>query len=132
MNASLLERLLGGDRVWSGACVVILDAEAEVQAAGPDSISGGGAKAYAPRYGTGRIDADACCLLKDVNALVVVDEVRTRDQSGTEVVRQKLVVVDVGHVAGLEFKNLSPLKALGVPTPKIVNDGGYRPGALVG
>lgn len=132
MNAGLLEKLLGGDRVWSGACVVILDADAEVQAAGPDSIGGGGSKAYAPRYGTGRIDADACCLLRDLNALLIVDETRNKDQTGAEVVRQKMLAVDVGHVAGLEFKTLHPLRALGVPAPKIVHDVGYRPGMLVG
>ena len=132
MNAGLLEKLLGGDRVWSGACVVILDADAEVHSAGPDSIGHGGSKAYAPRYGSGRIDADACCLLRDLNALLVVDESRHKDQIGGDVVKQKLLVVDLGHVAGLEYKNLTALRGLGVPLPKIVHDGGYRPGTLVG
>ena len=56
MDAAFLERLLGGNRSWSGACVVILDAEASVKTPGPDSIATGGQKSYAPRVSSGRLN----------------------------------------------------------------------------
>lgn len=132
MNVALVEKLLGGDRVWAGPCLIILDADAEVKSAGPDSVGGGGVKTYAPRYASGQIEADTCCLLRDLNAVVVVDETKHRDQTGAEIVKQKLIVVDVGHVVGFEYRNLHALKSLDLPVPKIVDDGGYRPGMLVG
>jgi hypothetical protein len=132
MDAGLLETLLGGDRTWSPACVVVLDADAAVRTPGPDHILGGGVKTYAPRYATGRIEADACCLLKDRNALLVVQQQTYKDGTGRDVTKQALLVADVGHVVGLEFASLAPLQALGVPAPLFPDDHEYRPGTLVG
>lgn len=132
MNVVLLDRLLGGERAWSGPCTVVLDADAAVKAPGPDHIHGGGVKAYAPRYASGRIEADACCLLKEHNALLLVQQVIHKDSTGAESVRQTLVVADIGHVVAVEFAHTQPLSQLGVSAPFIPDDGEYRPGTLVG
>lgn len=131
MDAVLLENLLGGDRSWSPACVVLLDAEAAVKTAGPDHIGGGGLKTYAPRYSTGRIEADTCCLLKQEHALAVLQQTSYRDSTGMDQVKRALLVVDLRFVVGLEFPHLNALKRLGL-TPPVLTDDQYRPGALVG
>jgi hypothetical protein len=123
---------MGGDRVWSKPCVVILDAEAAVKSPGPDSIVTGGLKHYAPRYSTGRLEADACCLLRDQNGLLILQQLRHKDGTGTEHVKQTLVVVDLRYVAGVEYHHLHALKALGVTDPFIPEEHEYRPGMLVG
>jgi len=132
VDAGLIEKLLGGNREWSTPCVVILDAEAAVKTPGPDSIMGGGQKAYAPRYASGRIEADACCLLKEHGALLMVSQQSNKDNTGSVVVKQTLVVADLAHVVGLEFPRLGLLKALGMTPPSIPEDAHYRPGMLVG
>lgn len=131
MDASLLERLLGGARTWSRPCTVILDAEASVKTPGPDTIGGGGIKSYAPRYSTGRIEADTCCLMPETNALVILQQLAFRDNTGREQVKQTLQVIDLKFVVGLEFANMDALKALGLPLPVLPEDH-YRPGTLVG
>ena len=110
---------MGGDRTWSKPCVVILDAEAAVKSPGPDSIVSVGIKHYAPRYSTGRLEADACCLLKDQNGLIILQQVTLKDGTGQEHVKQTLVVVDLKYVAGLEYNHTHALKVLGVPAPFI-------------
>ena len=132
MDAGLLETLLGGDRTWSPPCVVILDAEAAVKTPGPDTIVSGGQKNYAPRYSTGRIDADTCSLLRDQSALVILQQVPYKDSTGLTAVRQTLSVVDTRHVVGLEYANLKALDRLGLPDPAVVEGHEYRPGTLVG
>ncbi|HVK17564.1 MAG TPA: hypothetical protein VM533_11505 [Fimbriiglobus sp.] len=131
MNAVLVESLLGGDREWSGPCVVVLDAEASVKTPGPDSVVTGGQKSYAPRFSSGRIEADACYLLKDLSALVLVSQQTFKDSTGASHVRQTMVVADLAHVVALEFTKLTPLKRLGVEAP-VINDSEYRAGMLVG
>ena len=132
MVAELLETLVGGDRTWSSPCVVILDAEAAVKTPGPDTIVSGGQKHYAPRYSTGRIDADACCLLRDQNALVILQQVAYKDSTGVTAVRQTLSIVDISHVVGLEYTDLKALNRLGLPAPDLTEGHEYRPGTLVG
>lgn len=132
MDAGLLETLLGGNRTWAAQCVVILDAEATVQSPGPDSILGGGVKNYAPRYSSGRIQADAVCLLKEERALLVVQHQTYKDGTGQTHSRKTLVVAALEHVVAVEFAHLDPLKPLGVPAPTITADNEYRPGTLVG
>jgi hypothetical protein len=132
VNAVLIEKLLGGDREWSGPCVVVLDAEASVKTPGPDSIQGGGQKSYAPRFSSGRIEADTCCLLKDHGALLMVAQQSQKDGTGAVKLRQTLVVADLAHVVAVEFAKLAPLARLGVEPPVIREDAEYRPGMLVG
>lgn len=131
MDAALLQSLLGGDRNWSSPCVVLLDCEAAVKTAGPDHIGGGGMKTYAPRYSTGRIEADTCCLLSQEHALAVLQQVAYRDSTGMDQVKRTLLVVDLKYVVGLEFTHLNVLNRLQLPTP-VISDDQYRPGALVG
>jgi len=131
VNAVLVESLLGGDREWSGPCVVVLDAEASVKTPGPDSVVTGGQKSYAPRFSSGRIEADACYLLKDLSALVLVSQQTFKDSTGASHVRQTMVVADLAHVVALEFTKLTPLKRLGVEAP-VISEAEYRPGMLVG
>ena len=132
MDAGLVERLLGGDRHWAGRCVVVLTAGASVQSAGPDTMLSGGIKHYAPRHASGRVEADAVCLLKDQRAVVVLQQHVHKDGTGMEHVRQTLLVADLAHVVGFEFPHAGPLRALGLTAPPIQDDGEYRPGALVG
>jgi hypothetical protein len=132
MDAGLVERLLGGDRRWAGRCVVLLAAGASVQAAGPDSMGSGGVKQYAPRQASGRVEADAVCLLADMGAVAVLQQHVHRDSTGMEHVRQTLLVADLGQVVGFEFPHAGPLRALGLSAPPLEDDGEYRRGALVG
>jgi hypothetical protein len=132
VNAVLVEKLFGGDREWSGPCVVVLDAEASVKTPGPDSIQGGGMKSYAPRFSSGRIEADTACLLKDHGALLMVAQQTHKDGTGAVKLRQSLVVADLAHVVAVEFARLTPLDALGVEPPVIRENAEYRPGMLVG
>jgi hypothetical protein len=132
MNIGLLERLLGGDRAWSGPCTVVLDADAMLVSSGPDTILGGGVKSYAPRTATGRIEADACCLLKAEGAVLVVRQTVHKDGTGAEKVKQTTLVADAAHVAGLEFAGTEAATALGLPAPPAPKRTEYRPGMLVG
>jgi hypothetical protein len=132
MNVGMIERLLGGDRVWSGPCTVVLDADAMLIASGSDTILGGGVKQYAPRTPTGRLDADTCCLMKNEGALVVARHSVHKDGTGAEQVRQTVLVADAAHVAALEFNGTDAAKSLGLSTPPVNRRTEYRPGMLVG
>ena len=132
MDAGLVERLLGGDRRWAGRCVVVLAAGASVQSAGPDAMLSGGVKHYAPRQASGRVEADAVCLLRAENAVAVLQQHVHKDGTGMEHVRQTLLIADLAHVAGFEFPHSAPLRALGLVAPPLEDDGECRPGALVG
>ena len=132
MDAALLEKLLGKDHEWSAPCVIVLDTEATVRSPGPDTILGGGVKSYAPRFGSGRVEADACCLMRDSNALLMIRQELHRDGTGQEHIRQTLLIADLDHVSAVEFSNLSILKNLDLPMPFIPDDHTYRPGTLVG
>jgi hypothetical protein len=132
MDVGLLAKVFGPDRTWQGACTVILDAGASVQTFGVDSIVHGGQKNFAPRLVSGRIHADAVCLVADHSVLLVFQQQRSRQQTGEEVIRQTLLMIDAAHVTALEFSNLAPLADLGVAEPVIHHDGSFPPGALVG
>jgi hypothetical protein len=132
VDAGLLEKLLGGNRGWSPACTVVFDGDAAVKTPGPDNIMSGGMKSYAPRYATGRIEADSCYLLKEHSAMIVVQQAKYRDATGAEHIRQTMLVADIGHVMGIEFSQFTALQTLGVPQPPAVREGEYRPGTLVG
>ncbi|MGL4422941.1 MAG: hypothetical protein ACRCZF_19895, partial [Gemmataceae bacterium] len=106
--------------------------EATLKSPGPDTILGGGIKSYAPRYSSGRVDADATYLLPQQKALCVVQQVTNKDATGMEFIRQSLLVVDTDRIGAIEFAHWAPLKALGLPAPRIDNEQEYRPGALVG
>ncbi len=118
MDASLLAMLFGTDGRWSGPCVVILDAEANVQTTGSDAIVQGGVKVFAPRLITGRIPATHVRLLPDLSALLVVQRYVVHQNTDADLIRHTLLVVDIGHVAGVEFDNLDVLATLGVQPPK--------------
>jgi hypothetical protein len=117
MNAKLLGKYFGTDRQWRGPCVVVLSADAAIQATGNDSILHGGAKSYAPRLISGRVHADAACLLPDENAVLLVQTQRIRQATGEDLTQRTLVVVDLEHVAAVEFPDIEPLAAFGVGPP---------------
>jgi hypothetical protein len=117
MNARLLGRFFGTDRQWRGPCTVILTASAAVQTCGSDSILQGGAKSYAPRLISGRVVADAACLLDEEQALLLVQMQRIRQATGEDLTQRTLIVVDLSHVAAVEFADVEPLAAFGVSTP---------------
>lgn len=72
MDARLLVKLFGAQQHWHGTCLVIVDAGAGVQAIGADSIGSSAIKSYAPRFVSGRIQADAACLFADGTALLTL------------------------------------------------------------
>ena len=72
MDSGLLKKLFGPTTAWHGPCIVLVDAESSVRTAGSDSIVAGGAKSYAPRVTSGRVQADAVCYHADFNALLIV------------------------------------------------------------
>src|SRR5262245_26288718 len=106
MDAGFLERLLGGSRVWTNSCVVIIDSASNVDVSGPDSIVTGGQKLYAPRVPTGRLVADSVMLLKEERVLLVVEQHRLKDGTGQSHVKQRLTIVDASHVVGVEFTHI--------------------------
>ena len=119
MHAGLLTKYFGTDRQWRGPCVVILDAQASIQSTGSDSIVQSGAKTYAPRLISGRVAADAACLLPEENALILVQSHRIRQATGEDLTQQTLLLVSLPHIAALEFTDIKPLHALGVSPPPV-------------
>jgi hypothetical protein len=117
MNAKLLGKYFGADRQWRGPCIVILTADAAIQSIGSDSIMQGGAKAYSPRLISGRVHADSACLLAEEQALLLVQTQRIRQATGEDQTQQTLVVVDLTHVAAVEFSDVAPLAVFGVKPP---------------
>jgi hypothetical protein len=119
MHAGLLAKYFGTDRQWRGPCTVILDADASIQTTGSDSIVQSGAKVYAPRLISGRVAADTVCLLPDEGTLLLVQVQRIRQATGEDLTQQTLLVVNLGHVAAIEFPDLKPLQALGIGLPNL-------------
>jgi hypothetical protein len=132
MDAGLLKQLFGPARGWHGPCVVLVNADTSVKTTGPDSIVTGGIKSYAPRITSGRVAADAACYHPDYNSLLVVQRVKSKHHTGEEMVNQTLVVVDIGHVAGVEFEGLEHLADLGLKAPPLPDRPHYAAGTLVG
>jgi hypothetical protein len=89
-------------------------------------------KSYAPRITSGRVAADAVCYHPDYNSLLVVQRARTKHSTGEDVVNQTLVVVDMSHVAGVEFEGLEHLADLGLKAPPLPDRPHYAAGQLVG
>lgn len=118
MNKALLGKIFGSDQRWFGPCTIVLDADATMQTSGVDSIVAGGVKSYAPRVVSGRISADAVCLVPgDASALVILQQQKTRGSSGEETVKQALIIADAVHVVAVEFSDLEPLASLGLTVP---------------
>lgn len=119
MDVGLMRKLFGAEQEWYGACTVVIDGEVTVQAVGADAIGVGGAKFYAPRTISGRISAEAVCLLKDGSALVLLQQQRSKSATGEEVLKQTLTVSDPQHVVAVEFTEAAPviLQTLGVAMP---------------
>jgi hypothetical protein len=127
MDVGLLKRLFGSGQDWIGPCTVVLNAEAAVQTAGSDSIAGGGAKVYAPRTVSGRVNADSACLLRDGSAIFMIQQIRLRQPTGEETVKQTLTIADPRNVVAVEFAETVPLvlSALGLTAPAIRGSGSH-------
>jgi hypothetical protein len=119
MDAALLTRIFGSDQHWQGPCTIIVEAEAFVHSVGSDAVVASGAKVYAPRVACGRVTADHVCLLQDNSAIVAVQQHRTRLQSGEEILKQIVTVIDPVAVVAVEFLDTTPLTALGLPVPAV-------------
>src|SRR5207245_2385065 len=132
MDSGLLKKLFGPATAWHGSCTVLVDAASAVRTAGQDSIVAGGAKSYAPRVTSGRVQADAVCYHADYNALLMVQRGRSRQHTGEDILNQTLVVVDVNHVVGVEFDGLDHLAELGLSAPPVPDKPHYTAGMLVG
>ena len=116
MQPGLLGKLFGS-RQWSGACTVVLDADATIQTSGTDAIINAGMKVFAPRLISGRVAADAVCYLPDVEALVMVQHLRIRQAGNEDQIQQTVYVASAHHVTAIEFPDGKPLSTLGLPDP---------------
>lgn len=132
MDSGLLKKLFGNTPTWHGPCVVLVDGSTSVRTSGPDSIVAGGTKSYAPRITSGRVAADAVCYHAEHNALLVVQRVKTKQNTGEDVLVQTLIVVDVAHLVGVEFESINRLTSLGLPEPPMPDKPHYAAGTLVG
>jgi hypothetical protein len=130
MDIGLLKKFFGSEQQWQGSCTVILDADANVYTAGTDAIGTGGLKVFAPRIISGRIVAEAVCLLKDGTAMVLLQQQRTKTATGEEIVKHTLTLADPAHVVGIEFTDSVPhaLQAIGLAIPAVVRPGGSHSG----
>jgi len=117
MNSALLTKIFGRDQQWFGPCTVLMHGEAAVTSHGVDSLLGGGTKQYAPRVISGRVPADAVCLLHDGSALLLIQQQKTKQTTGEEVVKQLLIVADTAFVMGIEFPDTGNLATLNVSAP---------------
>ncbi len=127
MNSGLVVKIFGQDQRWHGPCTVIMDSDAAVATLGVDSILGGGAKQYAPRMISGRIIADAVCLLQDGAALLILQNQKFKQSTGEESIKQLLTIADVNHVVAIEFPDTGTLAILGLTAP-LTRTTGSHPG----
>jgi hypothetical protein len=118
MDATLLSRFFTPG-TWQGPCTVILDCDAAVQTMGSDAIANAGLKVFAPRVASGRVSADAVCLMPDHGVIFLVSQTKTRSQTGEDQLRQTLMVADMNHIAAIEFADVSALNAVGLNPPTI-------------
>jgi hypothetical protein len=124
MDAGLLSKLFGSDQRWHGPCTVIMNAEAALRTHGSDAIVSGGVKMFAPRTVSGRINADAICLLQDHSALLIIQQQKVRQDTGEDVVKQYLTVAAANQVVAVEFLDTAHLGALGICPPVLRNGPG--------
>ena len=117
MHAGLLAKLFGTDRRWRGPCTVVVDADASIQTTGVDSIVQSGVKVFAPRLISGRLNADAACLLADESALILVQAHRIRQATGEDLHQQTVILVDLDHIAAIEFPDATGLRGLNLEPP---------------
>ena len=117
MHAGLLAKLFGTDRRWRGPCTVVVDADASIQTTGVDSIVQSGVKVFAPRLISGRVSADSACLLPDESALVLVQAHRIRQATGEDLHQQTVILVDLDHIAAIEFPDSTGLRGLNLEPP---------------
>ena len=128
MNTALLVKILGKDQSWHGPCTVIMQGEAAVATQGMDSLLGGGTKQYAPRVISGRIVADAVCLLPEGQALLILQQQKIKASTGDERVQQLLTIADISYIMAIEFPDTGALAVLGVPGPMVRSSGGSHHG----
>jgi hypothetical protein len=119
MNSALLVKAFGKDQSWHGPCTVVMEGNAAVATQGTDSLMGGGIKQYAPRVISGRIMADAVCLLPENQALLILQQQKLRQSTGEEGVQQLLTVVDTSYVMAIEFPDPGTLALLGTTAPMV-------------
>jgi hypothetical protein len=133
MDIGLLKKLFGTEQEWQGACTIVLDADANVTPVGTDAIGTGGAKNWAPRIISGRVTADAVCLLRDATAIVLLQQQRSKTATGEEMVRQTLTLADPAHIVAIEFNDAVPqaLTAVGLALPSQRGGGGSHSGVHV-
>ena len=72
---------------------------------------------FAPRTVSGRITADAVCLLPEQSALLIVQQQKVRQDNGEDAIKQFLTVADSAHIVAIEFLDTAPLSTLEVSAP---------------
>jgi hypothetical protein len=127
MHAGLLAKLFGSHRAWHGPCTVVVDAEATIEVSGTDAIVNAGAKMYAPRLISGRVNADAVAYLPDEAALVVVQWERIRQVGGQDQFQQTTTALDAAHIAAIEFATPELVANLGLADPPRPTVGPAKP-----
>jgi hypothetical protein len=119
MNSALLVKVFGKDQSWHGPCTIITQGNAAVATQGTDTLMGGEIKQYAPRVISGRIMADAICLLPESQALLILQQQKFRQSTGEERVQQLLTVADTSYLMAIEFPDPGTLALLGVTAPMV-------------
>lgn len=117
MNSGVLSKVFGMGKQWHGPCTIVVDAEAAIQSSGTDAIVNAGVKMFAPRLISGRVEADSTCYLPDDQVLVAVQMTRIRQAAGEDQFHSTVIMVDVAHVAAVEFNCTSSLAALDLAEP---------------
>ena len=132
MDAGLLKKMFGSVPGWSGPCVILVDGSTSVKTGGPDSLGTGGAKHYAPRVTSGRIEADTVMYNSENSALLAIQRIWTRHHTGEDKVQQTLFVLNGDHIVGLEFDGVAQLAQLGMTAPPVPSKMHYAATTLVG
>lgn len=133
MDVGLLKKLFGTEQQWQGACTVVLDAGANVTTAGADALGTGGVKYWAPRTTSGRVSADAVCMLKDATAVVLLQLHRSKTATGEEQVKPTLTLANPENVVAIEYLEnfaMTALAAIGLPMPAAVKPAGSQSGVF--
>jgi len=130
MDIGLLKKLFGTEQQWQGACTVVLDAGANVTQAGADALGTAGVKYWAPRTTSGRVSADAVCLLKDATAVVLLQQHRSKTATGEEQVKPTLTLANPENVVAIEYldNTVTALTAIGLTMPAALKPAGSQSG----
>src|SRR5207302_4190003 len=86
-------------------------------------------KSYSPRLVSGRILADAVCVLPDGSALLTIQQQKIRQGAKEVILKQTLTVIDSNHIIAVEFLDTTHLAAFDLNPPTL--RAGSHPGTIL-